>query len=216
MTHINNHIAQLRTDYAKGQLDESSVEKNPFKQFEKWMHEAIESQLSEANAMTLATADKNGKPTLRVVLLREYSEKGFSFYSNYTSKKGTDIAQNPYAALNFFWIELQRQIRIEGVIEKLSTKESDDYFNSRPHESKIGAWVSEQSQAIKNRNVLDEKFEALSKKYLNNDVPRPPYWGGYLLKPTSVEFWQGRPSRLHDRIQYTISNNNWLIERLAP
>lgn len=216
MSDLNKHIQQIRIDYSKAQLNESSVEKYPIKQFEKWMHEAIKSEVPEVNAMTLATTGKDFKPTLRIVLLKEFTEKGFTFFTNYHSKKGNDMAQNPHVAVNFFWIEMQRQVRIEGVIEKISEKDSEEYFKTRPRESKLGAWVSEQSTVIKNRTVLEDKFAELNKKYPDNNVPRPPYWGGYLLKPNYIEFWQGRMSRLHDRIVYKQEGNNWIIQRLAP
>ncbi|MGZ4157390.1 MAG: pyridoxamine 5'-phosphate oxidase, partial [Bacteroidia bacterium] len=185
-------------------------------QFEKWFKEAVDSKVHEPNAMTVATATIDGKPSARILLLRNFSEKGFVFYTNYTSRKGEEILENPNCALLFFWPELERQVRIEGVLKKQTAEESDKYFNTRPRTSKLGAWTSEQSKVIANRKVLDEEYAKLSQKYPDEAVPRPPYWGGYILKPEAIEFWQGRPSRLHDRILYTFENNKWKIERLAP
>ena len=206
----------MRKEYKKYNLEEKDLNSNPILQFQKWFAEAEENELNEPYAMTLATATKDGKPSARIVLMRNADENGFTFYSNYTSKKGHDILENPKASLLFFWQELERQVRIEGTLIKQSEKESDNYFNSRPRESKLGAWTSEQSKVISSREILDERFAEVSKKYPDENVPRPPYWGGYILKPTAIEFWQGRPSRLHDRILYTLENGVWKIERLAP
>jgi pyridoxamine 5'-phosphate oxidase len=206
----------MRKEYKKYNLEEKDLESNPISQFQKWFAEAEANELNEPYAMTLATATKEGKPTARIVLMRNADENGFTFYTNYTSKKGHDILENPNASLLFFWQELERQVRIEGTLEKLSAEQSDNYFNSRPRESKLGAWTSEQSKVISSRKVLDERFAEASIKYPNDNVPRPPYWGGYILKPTAIEFWQGRPSRLHDRILYTLENGIWKTERLAP
>jgi pyridoxamine 5'-phosphate oxidase len=197
-------------------LDEKDVNANPFLQFAKWFEEAVGAQVIDPNAMTVCSATKEGKPSARIVLLRNFSESGFVYYTNYNSRKGTEIEKNPNCALLFFWPELERQIRIEGIVKKQTFEESDLYFNSRPRESKISAWTSEQSKVIANREALNEKYEILNKKYPDENVPRPPYWGGYVLKPISIEFWQGRPNRLHDRILYTLENNNWKIERLSP
>jgi len=206
----------IRQDYKKFTLDEKDVNPNPFLQFGEWFKLAEESNLTEYYIMTLATADKEGKPSARIVLLRNFDENGFVFYTNYTSRKGNDIFENPNAALLFFWQDLERQVRIEGTLTKQTAEESDSYFASRPFESKLGAWTSEQSKVIESRNVLDERFAEVSKKYADGNVPRPPHWGGYVLKPTHIEFWQGRPSRLHDRILFTMENNVWKMERLAP
>ncbi len=206
----------MRQDYTKHTLEEKDVNSNPVLQFEKWFNEAVDAKLEEPYAMTLATTDREGKPAARIVLMRGFDEKGFTFYTNYASRKGHDIMENPNAALLFFWQGLERQVRIEGTLIKLSAEESDDYFASRPFESRLGAWTSEQSKVIESRKVLDERFEEVSKKYADGNVPRPPHWGGYLLKPTHIEFWQGRPSRLHDRILFTMENNVWKMERLAP
>jgi len=206
----------MRVDYKKHKLEEADVNRNPIFQFEKWFQDAKVANVPEPYAMTLATANKEGQPTARIVLMRKFDEKGFVFYTNYLSRKGNDILENPKAGLLFFWHEQERQVRIEGVLEKDTEQESDLYFQSRPHESKIGAWTSEQGKVIESRKVLDERFLEYSEKYPDEFVPRPPHWGGYLLRPTAIEFWQGRPSRLHDRILFTLENSVWKMERLAP
>lgn len=216
MEDLRKYINNLRHDFAKQTLDEKDVNADPILQFEKWFKEAVGAKVNEPNAMTVATATKDGKPSARILLLRNFDEKGFIFYTNYTSRKGIEIMENPHCALLLFWPELERQVRIEGVLEKQTVEESDSYFNSRPRGSKLGAWTSAQSKVIASRQLLDEEYEKLSKKYPDENVPRPPHWGGYLLKPTCIEFWQGRPSRMHDRIIYTLQNKNWKIERLAP
>lgn len=216
MEDLRNYLNSIRHDFAKQTLDELDVIDNPIDQFAKWFEEAVGAQVIDPNAMTLCSATKEGKPSARIVLLRNFSENGFVYYSNYNSRKGSEIADNPNCALLFFWPELERQIRIEGIVQKQSSEESDLYFNSRPRESKLGAWTSEQSKIISNREVLNKEYEKISLQYPDENVPRPPHWGGYLLKPSTIEFWQGRPNRLHDRILYTIENNNWKIERLAP
>jgi pyridoxamine 5'-phosphate oxidase len=216
MEDLRLYINTLRHDFTKKKLDENDVNNNPILQFEKWFKEAVDAQVNEPNAMTVCSATTEGKPSARILLLRSFTENGFVYYTNYASRKGIEIAANPNCSLLFFWPELERQIRIEGEVEKQTTEESDLYFNSRPRESKLGAWASEQSRVIINREVLNKKYEKLSKKYPDENVPRPPYWGGYILKPLSIEFWQGRPNRLHDRILYTKENNNWKIERLSP
>ena len=216
MEDLKNYINTLRHDFSKQTLDESDVNKNPFLQFEKWFKEAVDSKVNEPNAMTVATVSPAGQPSARILLLRNFNENGFVFYTNYTSRKGENIASNPKAALLFFWPELERQVRIEGILTKQTAEESDRYFNSRPRTSKLGAWTSKQSKIIAGRNVLDQEYKKLAEKYPGENVPRPGYWGGYVLSPESIEFWQGRPSRLHDRILYTLENNNWKITRLAP
>ena len=214
---MHNNIADIRRDYSHKSLSETDVDANAIKQFEKWWHEAVNSKIDEVNAMTLATASIDALPSARIVLLKEVNEKGFIFFSNYESYKAQQLAENPKACLVFFWKELERQVRITGLIEKISAKQSDDYFQSRPESSQIGAWASPQSRVIEDRNWLDEKFNELVNKMEGTAIPRPPYWGGYIVKPVVIEFWQGRPSRLHDRIQYTLEENGeWKIERLAP
>ncbi len=206
----------MRKEYIKHKLEEKDVNKNPILQFEEWFNAAGDSNLVEHYIMTLATADKQGRPSARIVLMRNFDENGFVFFTNYASRKGQDILENPNACLLFFWQELERQVRIEGQLEKITDKESDLYFESRPYESRLGAWTSEQSKVIDGRHILDTRFEEFSKKYADGYVPRPPHWGGYRLKPAHIEFWQGRPSRLHDRILFTLENREWKMERLAP
>ena len=214
---INMNIADLRKDYQQKMLSEKDVKKTPLEQFTQWWDEAIQSEIEEANAMTLATASANGLPAARIVLLKGYDEKGFVFFTNYESFKGMQLLENPRACLVFFWKELERQIRITGLVEKVSKEESDEYFYSRPEGSRIGAWVSPQSQVISNREWLESNEIKYQQQFEGKEIKRPPHWGGYRVKPISVEFWQGRPSRLHDRIQYMMQEDgNWTIERLAP
>lgn len=209
-------IADIRKDYKLRSLDEKDVAPDAINQFTKWWNEALDSNIDEVNAMTLATASKEGIPSARIVLLKGYTESGFVFFTNYNSNKGKDIAENNHATLLFFWKELERQVNISGTIEKVSDDESDEYFYSRPVGSRIGAWSSPQSKVIDNREVLDANAQKYSEQFGDN-VPRPPHWGGYIVRPQRVEFWQGRPSRLHDRIVYKLSENGvWKIERLAP
>lgn len=211
-------IASIRKEYKLKSLTEQQVSTNPFHQFNLWWIEAIRSNIEEVNAMTLATCGIDNKPTARIVLLKDIIEnKGFVFYTNYQSKKGTQLAQNPYTTLVFFWIPLERQVRIEGVASKIEDVISSNYFESRPLESQIGAWASPQSQVIPNRSWLENQEQFYIKKYAQQPIGRPKHWGGYIVKPTLIEFWQGRPNRLHDRIQYTYKkNDDWKIERLAP
>ena len=216
MEDLRLYINTLRHDFSSQTLDEKDVNADPIMQFEKWFKEAVDSKVHEPNAMTVCTATKEGKPSARILLLRNFNESGFVFYTNYTSRKGTEIMENPNCALLFFWPELERQVRIEGVLTKQTSDESDIYFNTRPRTSKLGAWTSAQSKVIDNRKVLDEEYDLLSKKYPDETVPRPPHWGGYIVKPSTIEFWQGRPSRLHDRILFVQENNKWKIQRLAP
>lgn len=216
MEDLRLYINTLRHDFAKQTLDNKDVNTNPVLQFEKWFKEAVDAKVNEPNAMTVATASPEGRPSARILLLRNFDENGFVFYTNYTSRKGGEILKNPYASLLFFWPELERQVRIEGKLTKQSAEESDKYFKTRPRTSKLGAWTSEQSRVVASRAALDEEYKKLSEKYPGEDVPRPIYWGGYILEPTSIEFWQGRPSRLHDRLLYTKEKDNWKIERLAP
>ncbi len=209
-------IADIRKDYKLRSLSELDVAANPIDQFTTWWNDAIASNIDEVNAMTLATADEKGRPSARIVLLKGVSENGFEFFTNYESNKGKDMAANNNVALVFFWKELERQIRIEGKVSKLSEAESDQYFFSRPAESRIGAWSSPQSNIIENRDLLDKNVLETRATFEGKEIIRPPFWGGYIVKPTNIEFWQGRSSRLHDRIAYFLENNAWSIKRLAP
>lgn len=217
MSDLTDLIRNLRNEFTAFDLDEAHMEKHPFKQFDRWMRHAIESNVNEPNAMTLATHGRSSGPSARIVLLRELDKKGFVFFTNYKSRKGREMASNKKVCLNFFWPELQRQIRIQGRVEKLSSKASEDYFKSRPRESQIGAWASFQSEKLKSRAELEERFVALELKYADKPVPRPPHWGGYRVIPDHIEFWQGRMSRLHDRIAYQKSRTGkWSVYRLNP
>jgi pyridoxamine 5'-phosphate oxidase len=214
---MQNSIAGIRKDYSQKSLLEQGVKPDAMQQFDQWWQEAIASEIDEANAMTLATASADGIPSARIVLLKEFSEKGFVFFTNYNSYKGKQLEDNPKACLVFFWKELERQVRITGLVEKVSEKDSDMYFYSRPIESQVGATVSPQSQVIENRDWLEKEFNSLGKTTASIRLKRPMHWGGYLVKPVVIEFWQGRPGRLHDRIQYSLEETGvWKIERLAP
>lgn len=208
-------IAALRKSYEKAELSEDASHADPLRQFEQWLHEAIRAELPEPNAMTLATVGSDLRPSTRVVLIKGYDERGIVWYTNYDSRKGRELAGNPYAALQFHWVELERVVRIEGVVEKVSAEESDAYFASRPLDHRIGAWASPQSQVIDSRAVLVANAAKYAAQFLLNP-PRPPHWGGYRLKPDAWEFWQGRKSRLHDRLRYRLDNGRWVRERLAP
>ncbi len=213
----NETIAAMREDYTNNTLDIAAVHKNPLEQFAMWFKDALNSKELEANAMTLSTATKEGIPSARIVLLKGIEAEQFVFYTNYNSQKGQEIAENPHVALVFSWLNLQRQIRIQGSIRKTNEATSTEYFQSRPKGSQIGAWTSEQSDVIVDRIVLEARQKELEERYESVDVlPRPPHWGGYQVLPTVIEFWQGRSSRLHDRIRYTKVGNDWKIERLAP
>jgi pyridoxamine 5'-phosphate oxidase len=211
-------IANLRKDYTKASLDVPDIDADPFRQFDGWMKQAIEAQVPEPTAMTLATVDRHGQPSARIVLLKGFDTSGFTLFTNYLSRKGRELASNPKAALLFHWVELERQVRIEGCIEKVPDEESDAYYVQRPLGSRIGAWASPQSDVIADRAVLEGRYaEAASR--LGDQPQRPPYWGGYRLLPEAFEFWQGRSSRLHDRVRYlrsTRAHASWLIDRLAP
>lgn len=210
-------IANLRKEYATRVLLENEVAPDAIDQFGNWWKDALAAEISEPNAMTLATASSDGMPSARVVLLKDFDKKGFLFYTNYKSFKSMQLEENPRACLVFFWKELERQIRITGLVMKNSGDESSEYFSSRPEGSRIGALASPQSQVIESREWLDEQYMQLVKKLGGTDIPRPDHWGGYVVKPVVIEFWQGRPSRLHDRIQYTLTDEGtWKIERLAP
>ena len=210
-------IADIRKDYQLQSLSEADVAASPVAQFGKWWDDAVKSEIDEVNAMTLATVNAEGIPSARIVLLKGYDENGFIFFTNYNSNKGSELEKNANACLVFFWKELERQIRITGVAEKISTEDSIAYFNSRPDGSKIGAWASPQSLAVAGKAWLKETFDYYRERFKHGEIPKPPHWGGYRVKPVKAEFWQGRPSRMHDRIQYTLqADGNWGIERLAP
>lgn len=210
------NIADLRREYQHAALDEADVDPDPVHQFERWMAEAIRAQLPEPTAMTLATADPSGRPSARIVLLKGVGADGFVFFTNYESRKGIELESRTEAALLFHWVELERQVRVEGHIGKLTAGESDRYFATRPLGSRLGAWASPQSRVIPDRPWLERAFADAERRYAAADPPRPPHWGGYRLAPDSIEFWQGRRSRLHDRIRYRHEGGAWRIERLAP
>lgn len=209
-------IAALRSDYTQKSLDRSHVADDAILQFTLWFEEAIASEVLEPNAMSLATVKANGQPSCRIVLLKGIEDQGFVFYTNYTSHKGAEINHSPLAALTFFWPELERQVRIEGQMERVPEAVSDAYFASRPYESQLGAWVSPQSQVIPDRDFLENRLQELKKEFENKPLTRPPHWGGFLLRPSQIEFWQGRASRLHDRLLYQKEGQKWTISRLAP
>lgn len=207
-------IADLRQSYEKGTLLEQDIKASPFEQFGLWFNQALEQNVPEPNAMTLATADAQGRPSARIVLLKGFDDAGFVFYTNYNSRKGQDLAVQPWASLNFFWQQLERQVRLNGMVDKVSAQESDDYFHSRPLGSRLGAWVSAQSQST-TLAELEANTAAVQQKY-GDQPPRPPHWGGYRLTPEYFEFWQGRPSRLHDRLTFQRSGTGWALNRISP
>jgi len=214
---MSGSIADIRKNYAQRNLLEKDAAGDPIQQFLKWWEEAVASEIDEVNAMTLATASSDGVPSARIVLLKGADKNGFTFFTNYSSFKGQQLAENPKACLVFFWKELERQVRITGLVEKLNQEASDEYFKSRPAGSQLGAVASPQSQVINGRDWLDDHYQELAGKQEGKELQRPSHWGGYLVKPVIIEFWQGRPSRLHDRLQYTLQENGeWKIERLAP
>lgn len=216
-TYSATDIAALRRNYTQESLSKTAANPDPIAQFDHWFSEAMNSALPEPNAMTLATATDDGKPSARIVLLKGFDHQGFVFYTNYESRKGQELDNNPQAALLFCWLELERQVRIEGTVERVSPAESKAYFQSRPRESQIGAWASPQSRVIEGRFILEEKVQELATTFKHDEVlPIPAFWGGYRVRPELIEFWQGRQSRLHDRIRYTREKIGWTIERLAP
>ena len=214
---IRNEITSIRKNYSLMELHERDVDANPIMQFEKWFRDAVHAEVPEVNAMTLATATKEGIPSARIVLLKQFDERGFVFFTNYDSRKGREISENPHCAVVLFWHPLERQVRISGIAEKISIVESIKYFQSRPIDSQLGAWASQQSSVVTMRSVLEMTFNKMKNDFKNEKIPLPPFWGGYRIIPSSIEFWQGRPNRLHDRLRYNkISETEWKLERLAP
>ena len=214
---MNPDIASIRKEYLLKRLDAQDLDPDPLQQFDVWWNDAVSAHLDEPNAMNLATVNRNGIPSSRIVLLKSKDENGFTFFTNYNSDKATEIFENPNVCLNFFWMDLQRQVKINGKAVKCSGQESDEYFSSRPRGSQIGAWASPQSSVIANRGVLEKKVNEVEIKYEGMEIPRPEHWGGFTVLPVTIEFWQGRQSRLHDRFLYTkMENNAWKIERIAP
>ncbi len=213
---MNKRIAAIRREYCISELSKTTVDDDPLVQFRKWLDDALNAQVMDPTAMTLATSGAEGRPSARIVLLKDVNDEGLSFFTNYESKKARQLEENPRAALLFYWPELERQVRFEGLIEKVAAGESDEYFASRPEGSKIGAWASRQSRMIASRSRLEDQLAEMVNKFKNRPVPRPEYWGGYRLMPYLAEFWQGRQSRLHDRIQYLLNNAKWHISRLSP
>jgi pyridoxamine 5'-phosphate oxidase len=212
-----DHVARLRKEYIRDGLKESDTDPNPIEQFRRWFDEALAADLHEPNAMTVATATPGARPSARIVLLKGFDERGFVFYTNYEGRKSGELETNPYAALVFYWGELARQVRIEGRVSRASEEESDAYFAGRPRGSQLGAWVSEQSRPVEGRGTLEERMRELEAEYEGREVPRPPFWGGYRVEPETIEFWQGRENRLHDRLRYRRSDDGgWRRERLQP
>jgi len=211
-----NKLADIRNEYIKGCLTRNELNINPFEQFKLWMKEAITAECNEPTAVNLATVNNYLQPNNRIVLLKDVCDDGFVFFTNYNSEKGLELSNTKRAALNFFWPELERQIRIKGIVERVSKDKSDTYFQSRPRESQLSAWVSSQSEPINSSTELLSKYQLLEKQYKDKVIPRPPYWGGYIVKANTIEFWQGRPNRLHDRFQYIKTNQTWQIRQLAP
>ena len=209
-------IASLRREYAAARLDEAEVDRDPIRQFARWFEEARQAELLEPNAMTLATASADGSPSARIVLLRSADERGFAFFTDYRSRKGRELEANPRAALVFYWGELERQVRVSGTVSRVSRDENEAYFLSRPRGSRLGAWTSHQSTDIEARADLEERLEAMAARFDGGDVPLPPHWGGFRVRPDAIEFWQGRENRLHDRIRYLREAGAWKVERLSP
>jgi len=209
-------LYDMRREYEAGELNEQDLTAEPLVMFSRWLQEAVNTGVTEPNAMTLATATTEGRPSARVVLLKEVNSEGFVFFTNYLSRKGRELLENPHAALVFDWHEMERQVRIEGRVEKLTAKESDDYFISRPENAKIGAWTSPQSKIVKDRSELDKLRKETEQRFAHKEIHRPDHWGGFLIRPTVIEFWQGRPDRMHDRIAYYKTEEGWSMHRLAP
>lgn len=216
MSNLSQEILGLKYHSDDKPLNEADIIANPFVLFEKWFKDAVKGEADKANAFVLSTATKEGKPSARVVLLKGVEHESFVFYTNYNSRKGIELMENPYAAMTFFWATIEKQVRVEGKVQKVSETESDSYFKTRPAGSQAGAWVSPQSSVIPNRDALEQKHHNFIIEHENKEIQRPPFWGGFAIIPSHIEFWQGRASRLHDRILYTFENNNWKIERLAP
>ena len=212
-------LADLRQEYARAELTRDHVTDDPIEQFRDWFDEALDAELEEPNAMTLATAAPDGSPSARIVLLKGLDERGFHFYTNYDSRKGTELSQNPHAALTFLWKPLERQVRIKGSVERMPADESTEYFHSRPRGAQLGAWASPQSRVVAGRSELEQNLDEVTAEYADHDeIPRPSHWGGYVVRPTQIEFWQGRPNCLHDRLRYRRldEGSDWTLERLAP
>jgi len=218
MEDLKKYIENLRSEYSGEVLDEKTVQREPHKQFEIWMLEAVNANVEVPNAMILATADKTGKPSVRTVLLRDFSDKGFTFFTNYNSRKGKEIDENPFGSLLFYWPELHRQVRIDGSMIKVDPAVSMEYFKQRPLDNQVSSWISPQSTVVESKSVLEKKYDSFKSKYEGKEIPYPEFWGGYLLKPTTYEFWQGQTGRLHDRVlyEYEQENNSWKTVRLAP
>lgn len=215
-TSRKDDIESIRREYDRAELLEANVASDPMNQFSEWFSQALDTEFMDANAMTLSTVGKDGKPSSRIVLLKGVEKDGFRFFTNYGSQKGQELEENPYAALCFFWPVLERQVRVEGKVIKLSREESQAYFQQRPRQSKLGAWASYQSQVVESRQELEENFARMQDRFDNQEVPTPEFWGGYLLEPSSVEFWQGRQGRLHDRLKYSRIDDKWNVQRLSP